>query len=284
MSEENKRYYWLKLPADFFGYKEIKKLRAIAGGDTYTIIYLKMLLRSMKDNGKLYYEGVDDDFVSELALDIDEDEDNVRVTVQFLLAKGILIENTSSEYEIATAKEMVGSECDSARRVRKLRAANAISGGQALTALHCNSGVTACNTEKEIDKEKEKEIEKDTDKRKPGVRASEIAEIVDYLNEKAGTHYKPTTDATKRHINARLAEGYTVDDFRSVIDKKCAEWMGGDMEKFLRPETLFGMKFESYLNAPARAQAKKKSSNPFLDMLRAEQAKVVEVESEVYPG
>lgn len=81
-------------------------------------------------------------------------------------------------------------------------------------------------------------------------RESEVYKtIVSYLNEKAGTAYKPTTAKTKSAINARLAEGFTVDDFKTVIDKKCAEWMGSDMEKYLRPETLFGTKFEGYLNA-----------------------------------
>ena len=123
MASERKRYYWLKLSDDFFKQKEIKKLRSIAGGDTFTIIYLKMLLRSMQDGGKLYYECIEDNFVSELALDIDEDEDNVGVTVRFLIAKGILHQNTASEYEVMTASEMTGSECESARRVRKMRAA-----------------------------------------------------------------------------------------------------------------------------------------------------------------
>ena len=94
MSEGNKRFYWLKLSDDFFRQKEIKQLRRIAGGDLYTIIYLKMLLCSMDTGGKLYYEGISDDFASELALDIDEEVENVRVTIQFLISKGILIETT----------------------------------------------------------------------------------------------------------------------------------------------------------------------------------------------
>lgn len=76
--------------------------------------------------------------------------------------------------------------------------------------------------------------------------------ILSRLNEKAGTNYRASTKSTQSHINARLAEGFTVDDFFSVIDKKCAEWKGDEkMEKYLRPETLFGSKFENYLNAPA---------------------------------
>jgi len=78
--------------------------------------------------------------------------------------------------------------------------------------------------------------------------------IIEYLNEKAKTAYKSKTKATQQHINARLAEGFTVDDFKNVIDKKCAEWIGTEWEKFLRPSTLFGTKFEQYLNAPITAR------------------------------
>ena len=73
--------------------------------------------------------------------------------------------------------------------------------------------------------------------------------IIDYLNEKANTGYKPNSKNTVRHINARLEEGYTIDDFKTVIDKKCTEWKNTEMEQYLRPETLFGTKFEGYLNA-----------------------------------
>lgn len=159
MSEGNKRFYWLKLSDDFFRQKEIKQLRRIAGGDLYTIIYLKMLLCSMDTGGKLYYEGISDDFASELALDIDEEVENVRVTIQFLISKGILIENTVSEYELTTSKEMVGSECGSARRMRKKRAADALAAGVPLIASHSDTDVTERDTEKETrvrDREKSK--------------------------------------------------------------------------------------------------------------------------------
>ena len=103
--------------------------------------------------------------------------------------------------------------------------------------------------------------DKDTDikpdKDTYSVTSSQISDIVSYLNDKAGTHYRPSSDATKRHIHARLSEGYTMDDFYKVIDNKCGEWLGTDMAKFLRPETLFGSKFESYLNTPSKKQEKK---------------------------
>lgn len=75
--------------------------------------------------------------------------------------------------------------------------------------------------------------------------------IIDFLNEKAGTSYRASSRSTQEHINARLAEGFTVEDFKTVITKKCAEWKGDQrMEQYLRPVTLFGTKFEAYLNAP----------------------------------
>ena len=78
-----------------------------------------------------------------------------------------------------------------------------------------------------------------------------ITEIIDYLNEKAHKNYRSNSKTTIRHINARLKEGYTLSDFKQVIDNRCATWLGTDMEQYLRPETLFGSKFENYLNARA---------------------------------
>lgn len=75
-----------------------------------------------------------------------------------------------------------------------------------------------------------------------------IKDIILYLNNKLNTNYKYNSKVNQRHIRARLNEGYTLDDFKKVIDKKYNEWNGTDMAKFLRPETLFGTKFESYLN------------------------------------
>ena len=75
-----------------------------------------------------------------------------------------------------------------------------------------------------------------------------IKEIISYLNMKTGARYRYQTQSTQKHIRARLNEHFTVDDFKAVIDKKYAEWYGTNMSKFLRPETLFGTKFESYLN------------------------------------
>lgn len=80
-------------------------------------------------------------------------------------------------------------------------------------------------------------------------------EVVNHLNSRAGTHYRATTANTRRLVKARLREGFTVEDIKRVIDKKCADWLNNpSMMEYLRPETLFGTKFESYLNAQSRPQ------------------------------
>ncbi len=89
-------------------------------------------------------------------------------------------------------------------------------------------------------------------------------EVIEYLNAKAGTAYKPTSKDTQKHIKARIAEGFSLSDFQTVIDKKVSEWKGTDMEQYLRPSTLFGTKFESYLNAPGRKQ-KQEEPEPSYD-------------------
>lgn len=74
-------------------------------------------------------------------------------------------------------------------------------------------------------------------------------EVVNHLNQRLGTKYKPTTQATRKLVKARIKEGFTVDDMKLVIDKKATEWVGSPkMAKFLRPDILFGNKFEGYLN------------------------------------
>lgn len=81
-------------------------------------------------------------------------------------------------------------------------------------------------------------------------------EIVDYLNEKTGSKYRSNGSKTKSLIKARTNEGFSLDDFKTVIEKKAKEWSGTTMEKYLRPETLFGTKFEGYLNEKQSANQK----------------------------
>lgn len=106
------------------------------------------------------------------------------------------------------------------------------------------------------------EIPADEPKENKSKYSAECEEIISYLNSKAGTHYR-NVDSNRKLITARMKEGYTVEDFKTVIDKKCDEWKGTDMQQFIRPVTLFqASKFENYLNAPV----KKKQQNVVIPM------------------
>lgn len=99
---------------------------------------------------------------------------------------------------------------------------------------------------------------KNNSQAEPDSVAISVKTIVDYLNEKTDSHYKATTPKTKQLVQARLKEGFTVDDFKTVIDKKTATWLNDNkMNKYLRPLTLFGTKFEDYLNEKVKGQPDK---------------------------
>lgn len=101
------------------------------------------------------------------------------------------------------------------------------------------------------------------------ISLEEIKGIVEYLNIKSNSHYKYSTDKTQTLIKARIKDGFTLDDFKIVIDKKCEEWLGTDFEKFLRPETLFSNKFEGYLNQKIIAKKKTLKDISMSDIDRA---------------
>lgn len=150
MSE--KRLYWLKLKESFFTDKSVKKLRRMAGGDTYTVIYLKMLLRGLKNNGRIYYDGIEDTFADEIALELDEDADNVRFCMLYLEKCGLLEKVSETEAFLTETPSMTISESASAGRMRKLRERK---------TSQCDASVTQALRECDKTVTLEKDIEKD---------------------------------------------------------------------------------------------------------------------------
>ena len=118
------RYFWLKLQDGFFRSKRIKKLRRMAGGDTYVIIYLEMQLLAMKSGGVLTFSGLEADFADELALDLDEEADNVRITLAYLLSCGLVETSDNINFFFPWAVANTGSETAAAERMRKMRERN----------------------------------------------------------------------------------------------------------------------------------------------------------------
>lgn len=206
----SKRYYWLKLKEDFFRDKVMKKMRRIAGGDTYVIIYLKMMLMSIQTAGELYFEGIENDFASEIALALDEDEENVRVAIGFLMRSGKLVEKSKSIYFMPEANEAIGSESSSAERVRKFREKQRIEQLQTENAmalpdavespkmLQCNTGETLCNVTSNVEKSREDKSRED--KRESIAQPDKPA---DSSVPKSKRFVKPTLEEVKAYCQSR---------------------------------------------------------------------------------
>ncbi len=156
MSE--KRFYWLKLKDDFFGSLRIKKLRKLAGGDTYTIIYLKLQLLAIKDEGMVRWKGVEDNVVDELALELDEEPENVSVTLQYLLSTGLAETADNKDFFFPWAIANTGSETATAQRMRDCRARKLCN--QVTPALQERYTEIDIEKDKDLELDKESEIEK----------------------------------------------------------------------------------------------------------------------------
>ena len=138
----------------------MKKLRKVAGGDTYTIIYLKLQLLSINNEGVIEFEGTDEDIYHQLALDIDEEIEDIKMTLAFCKAND-LIEYVNDDVFLNEVPALIGSETASTRRSRKHRRKQKElqSNEKALQsngiALQCNTVATKCNIEQEIEIEQE---------------------------------------------------------------------------------------------------------------------------------
>lgn len=155
---KEKRYHWLKFQGDFFDSKRIKKLRRLAGGDTYLVIYLKMQLKALKTGGILEYTGVEPDFADELALDLDENADDVRMVLAFLLTNRMCECSDNIHYFLPYVAENTGSETASTQRWRDWKKRQ-----DEQKALESNAKPTLPQRNANVDKEIEKDIEIEID-------------------------------------------------------------------------------------------------------------------------
>lgn len=209
---KSERYYWLKIYDDFFTSTRIKKLRKIAGGDTYIVIYLKMQLIAMKQDGVLRWKGVEDKFADELALELDEDPANVEVTISYLVAQGMAEFVNDTTLFLPFAVKNVGSECSSAQRVRECRARAAdkkelpCEADKGEIALPCNNESLHCNTDI---RDKREEIREDrTISNEIVCRTGDVRRVIDAWNDTGLTQVTKITADTNRGkmLKARIRE------------------------------------------------------------------------------
>lgn len=294
MMAKTKVYFWLKVDKKFFDNLFIKRLKHMPGGYTMTVIYIRLMLESLEDDCILYYEGYFDNLVQELALKLDVSEDDINMTVAYFTKYGLIQIDDDGHATLSQAKAMVESETNWAKYKRDQR-----KNSQNLPKLEnvqkLETVSNSCPTEKEIDKELELELELElkldkeyiVEQNSPTEQSSEyiFPEWLDensikdlektknkelwipivYLNQVANKRYK-FVDKTKKFLLARFNEGYTLEDFKQVIDVKTEEWKDNpEFFKYLRPETLFGSKFDSYLNQKPKI-SKSKPDNNFPDL------------------
>ena len=285
MMAKTKIYFWLKVDKKFFDNLFIKRLKNMPGGYTMTVIYIRLMLESLEDDCILYYEGYFDSLVQELALKLDVSEDDINMTVAYFTKCGLIQIDDDGHATLSQAKAMVESETNWSKYKREQRK-QAPNVARLENVQNSWTFSNLCPTE--IEKENrvnsksnnlyldnilsgnpdynfptwlEETAIKDLEKTKH----KELWIPIAYLNQVANKRYK-FVDKTKRLLLARFKEGYTLEDFKQVIDIKTAEWKDSpEFSKYLRPETLFGSKFDGYLNQKPKT-IKGKSEDNFPDL------------------
>ena len=232
---------WIKLHTAMFDNSKIKYIRTLPEGNNMVLIWVMLLSKAGKchANGFIFLtESIPytsqmlaaefgfDVYLIELALGTFSKLNMIHLENQIIQIAGW--EEHQNVQGLDKIREQTRKRVEKYREKQKQLPCN----------VTCNVTVTDCNATEE---EKEEDIEIDK-------YINIYSSIISYLNEKAHTKYRPSSSKTKTLIKARLNERFTIDDFKKVIDNKTSEWLNTEMEKYLRPETLFGTKFESYLN------------------------------------
>jgi predicted phage replisome organizer/uncharacterized phage protein (TIGR02220 family) len=237
---------WIKITTDIFDDEKMLMIETMPSADSIIVIWFKLLTFAGKQNNdgvflmsnRIAY--TDEMLAAIFRRDINVVRLALRAFEQFgmieIVENVITIPNWNKHQSLDAYEKKKERDrlYQAERRVKQRALIEKSSDKSSDSQTTQSSDVVVSEEDKEKEEDKEREL---------------YSSIVSHLNEKAGTKYKATTEKTKKAIHARLAEGFKLDDFKTVIDKKCTEWIGTEFEKFLRPETLFGNKFEGYLNA-----------------------------------
>ncbi|TWK08618.1 hypothetical protein CHCC20442_4331 [Bacillus licheniformis] len=254
---------WIKLDVGLPDNKKIKRIRKLPDGNNVILFWVFLLSRAGESNqkGGLFFTENVPYTEEDLAADFDFSVEFVRFAIMTLekyrmieLYDRVIFIKNWDEYQQLDKLEKI-KEQNRIRQARYREKQQKLAQNNVTLTL----GVTEDNApdidlDLELDKELDKDIEIDKEdlsgKAEPSIP---YAEIVSYLNDKTGSKYRSTTSATRKLIKARFNEGFTVDDFKQVIDNQANEWLKDKkMARYLRPQTLFGTKFESYLNQPTK--------------------------------
>lgn len=246
---EPKKYYWLKLKENFFNSKEVKKLRKIAGGDTFTIIYLKMQLISIKSGGLIKFEKTEEDLAEQLSIELDEDYDNVKITLSFLAANKLIEDIENDEFLLPKVPPLIGSETDAAERMRNMRNRNKVTAELQAVTQSKRKEIEKRDNIKEIEKEEETEAMK---------QAYRLATLLASLHQSFDPKYKGNIKSWTKDIEKLIRlDGRSEQEVEKVI-----RWVK-DPKCFWFPNILSGKKLrEKYPTLKTQMDRKKNLMKP----------------------
>lgn len=276
---DNKKYYYLKLKDNFFDNDAMIVMESMQDGYKYSNILLKLYLRSLKDEGKLMFNNRIPYNSKILAQVTRHSVGDVEKAIEVFKELDLIEVLDNGAIYITDIQNFIGTSSTEADRVREYRRrieeeredTTLLEQGSKDICTNVQEDSYKCTPELEIELEIERELEIDKDIVEQSSQSDKsddipFKEIIDYLNKKADRKFRHTTEKTRSLIKARWNEDFSLEDFKAVIDIKVAEWdKDSEMSKFLRPETLFGTKFEGYLNQPADNKERDWESWDFMD-------------------
>ena len=244
---QSKRYYWLKLHKDFFQNHVVRVLEGMPNGRDYAYFWLKLMAESVSHEGCLRLNDTIPYNEDMLAAITNTNIDIVRSAVKVLQGMDVLEVWDDGTFYMKTVQDMIGSETNKAKQIRDAKKKQLEDKGE--NKEKSGENFSQEIRDKRLDIRDINNIYSPVSEEKTEQLAKDIYEIISYLNQKTGCRYRESNQKNQSLIKARLKEGFTVEDFKTVIDNKVDDW-GHDKEmvKYLRPVTLFGTKFESYLN------------------------------------
>lgn len=247
-----------------FDDEKIRLIQALPEADSIIVIWIRLLALAGKtnDDGQIYINENMPYTDEMLATLFQKPLNTIRLALQTLnkfgmiktFKSGVIFINNWGRHQNLDGMEKIKEQ--NRQRNKRYRENKKI--GIAEKAKSDVSVTSRDGTDIELDKELDKEKEINTKSIKPGSKpkpdnTSAYKLIIDNLNKQADTNYRSSSKETQRLIDARINNGFSTADFITVIHKKTLEWRYSDMEKYLRPKTLFGTNFESYLNQPEEA-------------------------------
>lgn len=246
---------WIKLTTDMFDNRKIKELRRLPDGDKIVLIWVMLLTMAGKCNagGMIIISENIPYTVEGLADDLKFEPNTVKLAIASFERMGMIYTENDC-FVISNWYEYQNKDgLEKIREQTRLRTAKYRERKKIECDVTCDATVTQESYSYSISNSNSSSCSFSKD----------IEEIIDYLNIKTNSKYTYKNKSYNKKITARLNDGFTVEDFKSVIDKKCDEWLGTEYEQYLTPDTLFApSKFEKYLNQPA---VKKSGTDTFID-------------------